>query len=126
MMNSKALAKELITLCTSPQSEKTIPAFFDLLKKKNLLSLLPQIKGHVVRLSKEREGYDTLVIRSRYPLSSKELSEIKKIVGAPEDALVEASLDEAMIASFEVSYRGTLYDSSLKGAVAQLEKTLSV
>ncbi len=123
MFDSKKLARVLFRLHKSEQADTLVENFFQFLKKKKLLVLLPQIYKHVQRLERESKKEHTLFITSPYQLSSEDIEEIQKLVGV-QDAPVEVKEDKTLIGGFSASYGERIYHGSLKNQLAQFEAHL--
>ena len=126
MPDSVTLAQTLITLSSGENADKEVEQFFIYLEKNNLNSLLPQIKKHVTRIQQQQDDFNTLVVRSRHPLSSDEIQDIKKVTGAHDTVTLTTEITEDVLGSFQAQYRGKMYDGSLQSAVTQLNNTLNV
>ena len=125
MVDSKILAQALMKISQSDNSEKSINAFFDYLKKKNFLGLLPQVKKHI---KKERERLlkaKTLIISSKHDISEQEKQEIISLVGAEKDVEVKIIKDESIVGGFSATYDGNIYDGSLRNQITQLRNRLT-
>lgn len=125
MIDSKNLAHTLLKITQSNNSEKATAAFFDYLKEKNLLALLPQIKKHLLRLIESSSQEKTLVISTKHELSLAEQDEIKSLVSASDDVRVELKKDDSVVGGFSATYDGNIYDGSLRNQVTQLRTRLT-
>lgn len=125
MSDSRTLAQTLVQLASHKDADTQVSEFFNYLKKNNLLEMLPQIKRHVQRIGQQNDTYHTLVITSRYPLSTADITDIKQLTGADETTSVHTKLSEEVLGSFHAQYRGKRYDGSLQSAVNQMNNTLS-
>ncbi len=125
MIDSKVLAQTLIKLSQKDDSEKSISAFFDYLKRKNFLGLLPQVKRHIEQESKHLSETQTLIITTKHDLSDAEIKKIISLVGADADVSVEVIKDETIVGGFSVTYQGNIYDGSLRSQITQLRKRLT-
>ena len=129
MSDSKTLAKtvlQMIKNSNDQETEKKIDGFFTYLKKKNLISLLPQIREHILRLQEHNKDHNTLVVHSRFELSESKLKEIIKLVGARDKTKIEQKIDNDLVGSFSATYQGTIYDASVKSTLIQMKKTLHI
>ena len=125
MVDSKTLAQTFVKLMKTENSEKSISKFFDYLKKKNLLGLLPQVKKHILRQEKLASAENTLSISSKHDLSESEIKDIVSLVGADKTVSVEVIKDEAVIGGFSAIYAGNIYDGSVRNQMTQLGKRLT-
>ncbi len=125
MTHSKILAQTLIRLSQSENAEKLIETFFEYLKKKSFLGLLPQIKNHIQRESETLLRKQTLTISSKHTLSKLEIEEIISLVGADDSVDVDLILDSNIIGGFSTSYNGKIYDGSLQNQINQLHGQLT-
>lgn len=124
MIDSKTLAQTLIKISQSKNSEKSIAAFFDYLKKKNFLGLLPQVKKHIERSRETLSQTQTLVISTKHQISEAEIKEIISLVQADKDVHVELIKDESIVGGFSATYQGNIYDGSLRNQITQLKTAL--
>ena len=125
MINSKILGEVLIKISKSKNGEKSIEAFFDYLKKKNFVGFLPQIKKYIIKKNKESLETNSLIIYTKYEISDKDIKNIISLVGADQDTKVEIIKDEKIIGGFSATYRGNIYDGSLRNQITQLEAKLN-
>lgn len=125
MINSKTLAQTLIKLSQGKDSEKSITTFFEYLKEKNFLVLLPQIKNHIIRATEVSSKANTLVISSKHTLSDTEINEIISLVGADKNVEKDIINDESIVGGFSATYRGNIYDGSLRNQITQLRTRLT-
>jgi F0F1-type ATP synthase delta subunit len=100
MANSQQLASVLVSLASSENPEQKIESFFRYVQENNFSGLLPQVKEHVVRMQQNKDDYNTLTVESAYELSSKELNNIKEIVGAPNEVTINQVISEDLLGSF--------------------------
>lgn len=124
MIDSKVLAQALMKISQSENNEKSVNAFFEYLKKKNFLGLLPQVKKHLERSVDDSSQAQTLIITTKHDLSESETNEIISLVGADKDVQVEVIKDETIVGGFSATYRGNIYDGSLRNQITQLKTTL--
>lgn len=125
MTDSKVLAQTLMKISKSENNEKAITKFFDYLKNKNFLGLLPQIKRHIERQIEQSSKTNTLIISSKFELSEIETKEIISLVGADKNSTIEMIKDETIVGGFSATYRGNIYDGSLRNQITQLSTKLS-
>lgn len=124
-MNSKKLAYILMELSQSDNAELKINSFLDYLKRKNYLTLLPQIREHILRLQNNSSTANTLVISSKHDLSQSQINEIISLVDADENTRLELIKDESIIGGFSATYQGNIYDGSLQNQITQLRARLT-
>lgn len=126
MPSSKDLAQVFIRLSELDSPQENITAFFVYLEKKNLTGLLPQVKEHVLRIAERSDDFNTLTISSRYKLSEKEQSMIADVIGIEGEVSTKEELRDDVVGSFSATYRGTMYDGSLKFALSEMNKALQL
>ncbi len=124
MADSKKLAQTLIKIYQSENADKKIEKFFEFLKEKGLLVLLPQIKKHFLRYLHALKEDETLTIVSKYPLSDSDIQNIKDMVGAPHDVVVDQKIQADALGGFSAIYKGNVYDGSLENHITQLKSRL--
>lgn len=126
MTKSKILAEALLKLSQSKNGEKAINKFFDFIQEKNFSGFLPQIKKHIERQGCISAQEKNLIISTKYELSKEEIEEVKKLVGAEKDSVVEVIIDKNIIGGFSATYKGNIYDGSLRNKISQMKTALKV
>ncbi|MFT6361081.1 MAG: F0F1-type ATP synthase delta subunit [Candidatus Paceibacteria bacterium] len=124
MIQSRTLAQTALTLLEKPNAEKQIDAFLEYLRVNNLTGILPQVLAHIGRLQSKTSEDDTLHIYSKFELSDTEVNDIRSTTGAT-DASVEQHIDESILGGFSATYKGHIYDGSLKSQVIRLKTMLT-
>jgi len=124
MIHSRTLAQTALTLLEKPDAEKHIDAFLKYLQINNLSGILPQVIAHIERLESTTSKNETLHIYSKYELSEKEVNDIQSATGA-QDAQVEQHIDDSLLGGFSATYKGHIYDGSLKSQVIRLKTMLT-
>ncbi len=126
MINSRTLAHTLISLAEKHGDERGYELFSDYLTQKNLRGLLPQVLHYIQDLEKNAQQGNILSISSRFPLSSEEIQEIKKITKATaDDVIVETYVDEKVVGGFSASFDGYSYNGSLDNTLQQFKKVIA-
>lgn len=123
MVDSRTLAQTVLEIATKENSEKHIEAFINYLKTNNLQGLLPQVIGHIDRITSRLNESDVLRIRSKYELSKSDVQHIQSVTGA-KNAKVTQHVDETVIGGFSATYAGYMYDGSLQNQVTRLKDML--
>jgi F0F1-type ATP synthase delta subunit len=108
VLNPQEIARSLWALSKRADQQDKIKHFLD----------------HLARLANEEKQKEILFITSRYPLTQEVIDEIKKLVDAPADVQIQSKLDENVLGSFQVSYRGLVYDGSVANALSQMKRLL--
>jgi len=124
MADSKKFADAFLRLSRSHKGEHAVDKLIEYIKKKGLESLFPQIKRYITKQAETLKQSDTLFIRSKFPLEESGVNEIKKIVQAPADVDIKSVIDDTIIGGFSATYRGNIYDGSLRSQISQLEERL--
>lgn len=123
MLDSKTIAQALIQISLSENADKKIEEFFNYLREKNLMALLPAVRKHVERLSKNESDFNKLVISSKHDLSDKDIKDIKKIVEV-EDVKLELVKNNDVIGGFSAVYQGHIYNGTVQNQLTQLSQLI--
>jgi F0F1-type ATP synthase delta subunit len=125
MNDSKVLAQTLMKISNSENADIKISGFFDYLREKNLMGLLPQIKYHIHREGNKTSAENTLIISIKHDISDSEIDDIKSLVGADMSVSVEIIKEPSMVGGFSAIYQGNIYDGSLRNQLTQMRTRLT-
>ena len=124
MIDSRTLAKTALNLAQGPEPDAAIKRFVSYLRDYNLVGLMPQILRHLERENEAAARKDTLEVFTRYPLSKALMNQLKDLANA-QDATVVEHKDEALLGGFRATYRGKIYDGSVKTQLDRLRTKLT-
>lgn len=126
MISSKQLAEAIYKLSKEGISADKITEFlFPYLRKYNMTSILPKIIQRLDNFEKKERLFNTLEIKSGLPIDSDITKEIGQILGAEENSPVEKKTDPELLGGFTATYKGFLYDASLRNQLNLLKAKLT-
>lgn len=126
MISSKNLAKALYKISKEEtSSEKIVSALLFYLEKHQLISLLPQTIKHLIGFKKNETEFNSLEIISGLPIDEEITMEIKKILNSETNSLVKKKTDKELIGGFIATYKGFIYDASIKNQLNLIKTKLT-
>ncbi|MCB9805556.1 F0F1 ATP synthase subunit delta [Candidatus Nomurabacteria bacterium] len=125
MSLSRSIANSYITLCEEGNDPKVVAnSVATFLKENNLISLQKNILDNVEMIEKEKENYNSLNIRSAFPLTAHTTKEIAEGLCGENKVKHRVEEDKKLIAGFVARYRGVEWDASMQGVVSRLRQLL--
>jgi F0F1-type ATP synthase delta subunit len=97
----------------------SVDVLVEVLRKYNLLQLLPNIKKELLHLERYTKMNESLIIESPFPLSSHAIEHIRSITKSG-DSPHEIRIVEDLLAGFKARHKGILYDASAKKIIKHL------
>jgi F0F1-type ATP synthase delta subunit len=91
----------------------------EVLRKYNLLSLLPSIKRDIEKLTRDKGFEDTVHIESPFEIDNEALGRIKRVIGN-DLAKTEVTINKNILAGFKARFKGKLYDGSAERIIRKL------
>jgi len=126
MISSKNLSEALYKISKENQNaDILVDNFLEYVKDNNLISLMPQTIEHLERLSSSLKEFNTLKIHSGLPISYETTNLIQEKLKIDKDVKKENHVDSELIGGFIASYKGVLYDASLKNQLRLLKNSLT-
>lgn len=115
MISSKHLAQALYQLSKeTTDTERIVRAFLEYLEKYKLQALLGGTLRHLERIQSNQEKFNYLEIVSGLPIDKEITEEIKTKLKVDIHSKTEKKIDGALIGGFIATYKGFIYDASLK------------
>ena len=124
VLNSQTIAHPLWPLSKKDDADTQVEYFLKYLEKTGQTALLSKSLEHLKRLQGKEADFETLTIYSRFQLSQDDIAKIKNIVGAHENVTVNTILNDSIIGSFQVKYRGLIHDGSITHSLTQMKRLL--
>lgn len=125
MISSKQLAQALYRLSKEVDDHKKITSAFNhYLEKYNLQPLLRGTLRHLTEIQSKQRKHHSLEITSGLPIDEDITREIKELLDVKSDAKVEKHTDKTLIGGFVATYKGLVYDASLKKQLHLLRNNL--
>jgi len=125
MTNSRDIAQTMAELVRKGVSvENVTKRTIEFLSERNLLELAPGILKQLKYQSSLEYKEQTLSIMSTYELSQKTITEIRKHLGAPNDAPVAYITNRTLTSGFIARFAGRVYDGSGKTQLKTLQQSL--
>jgi F0F1-type ATP synthase delta subunit len=126
MISSKNLARALYKISKERvSSEKIVSALLFYLEKHRLLSLLPQTLKHLIGFKKNEKEFNSLEIISGLPIDEEITTEIKKILKTEISSVVKQKIERELIGGFIATYKGFIYDASIKNQLNLIKTKLT-
>ena len=99
----------------------------DLLVKRRRMDILPDLLESYIKLKGESLGMADAVVYSTYPLDDSEIEAVATEFGqiAQRTIRVHNRIDESLLGGLKVIIGDTLYDGSISGKLARLEKSFN-
>lgn len=91
----------------------------EILRKYDLLALLPSIREALMQMAKEQGQDDSISIETPFPLGAKAEAAIRHMIGNPK-ADVSVVINKNILAGFKARYKGKLYDGSAERIIKEL------
>ncbi|PLX21026.1 ATP synthase F1 subunit delta [Candidatus Parcubacteria bacterium] len=118
---------DLVEGKTQKEISDVLKSFFELLKKDNVLSRLDDVLKEFNDIwNKENGIVEASVVSAREldKASKKEIVDYIKTASKAEDVVLDESVDEKILGGVIVKYADKIVDSSLKGRVSSLKRSL--
>lgn len=127
MISSKNLAEAIykISLDESLSTDKVVEKSMDYIKENKLEALLPKTINHLEEKAKKQKIWNTFSIISGKKINEDIVNDIKKRLDANNATNTLNTVDEDLIGGFVATYKGTIYDASLKNQLQLLRTVLT-
>lgn len=126
MITSKNLAKALYLLSTRENisSADITASFFKYIDEYKLESLLPETLKYLEDLNSKDKAFSTLQIDFGCDISGEILNKIKSTIGVDSNSTVVTKEDADLIGGFVATYKGMIYDASIRNQLQLLKQEL--
>jgi F0F1-type ATP synthase delta subunit len=125
-VSSKQLAHYLVkSLERGGSASKLAKNFESYLLANHLQGLLPNIIANLVREQEALKQKRTLLIETSHEIKEKTVGQIEAFIGKLSEDLTETKVDESLIGGFRATYKGRMYDGSVKHYLETLRETLA-
>ena len=125
MISAKNLASVLLEISKeSRPTEKVMSSFYNFLEKNRLYYLLPQVLSYLENLQKKETRFKTLEIVSGLPIDKETSDNIVKTLKIERASLIKKDTDPEIIGGFIATYKGFIYDASLRRQINLLKAKL--
>ncbi len=127
MINSRQIALAVYKIAREEKKsnpENITNILLDFLVKNKLINLLPQIVYHLDSLAKKEVDFNTLNIETAEILDHDLLSKIYQKFHLPE--MKKTNQNKDLLGGFVATYRGVVYDASLKNRIRLLRNKLII
>lgn len=127
MVSSKNVARALYQLSKDKNLniQVVLPAFFAYTEKYNLVPFLPNILKHLENFNTRDQGHNTLYIKSGLLIDKKITDDIKNFISQGQESAIKTEIDPRLIAGFVATYKGYIYDASIRNQLQLLKKELT-
>ncbi len=127
MISSKNLANAIYEISkTSKKDEEVIVlAILDYVKKYKLEALLPKAISYLENKSQKDSTWDTLSVESKIHIDNEIIEKIKIKLNATKAQKVKNEIKEELIGGFTATYKGVIYDASIKNQLKLLRNVLT-
>lgn len=123
-MTSRQLADVLVRSALKADGntlDAVVKAYVEFLASRKELYRLPSIEKELGRSWSRAQGFSKLTVESAHPVSSAEVTSIKKAAGGAD---VTVAVNPGLIGGARIQTESTLFDASIAGALAQLKQHL--
>lgn len=127
MISSKHLAEAIYKIANDKSLSKSgvVNAVFDYVKSYKLEALLPKVINHLEDRADKESAWDTLDIESGLPIDESTITEIKKRLHTSDAKHTDTKVNSDLIGGFVATYKGQIYDASIKNQLQLLKKSLT-
>lgn len=127
MISSKNLADAIyeISLQSKQDNGVLIAVILDYIKEYKLESLLPEIIIYLEDKLNKKLKWNTLAIKSGIEISEEIKQKIKSRLDANDAENITSTLDKNLIGGFTATYKGVIYDASIKNQLELLRNALT-
>ena len=95
-----------------------------MLRVKNRAGMLERILSEYQKLLLKRNALSEMEVKSAAPLSAEMKKAIFEKMGAPKETAMKETVDPSLVGGVTVKYNDTLFDTSLRRKLTQLEQAL--
>jgi F0F1-type ATP synthase delta subunit len=127
MISSKNLADAIYSISLDHKKDDAIliDAIISYVKKYKLESLLPKALIYLEDKASKELGWNTLSILSRINIDKVTSDSIVKKIKADGAKNIKNGIDESLIGVFTATYKGVIYDASIKNQLQLLRNSLT-
>jgi F0F1-type ATP synthase delta subunit len=127
MISSKNLASAIYEISLdSDKSEKEITeAVLSYIKGYKLESILPKVIMRLEDKHKKDLSWNTLIVESSFGVDDYTIDQIKSRLEAKEAKRIVQKVEKNLIGGFVATYKGVIYDASLRNKLQLLRNTLT-
>lgn len=127
MISSKNLANAIYEISKTSKKDKEVIvlAILDYVKKYKLEALLPKAISYLENKSQKDSTWDTLSIESKIHIDNEIIEKIKIKLNAIKAQKVKNEIKEELIGGFTATYKGVIYDASIKNQLKLLRNVLT-
>lgn len=127
MVSSKNLANAIYRISLeSKKSDSDISnAIFSYIKKYKLESLLPKVLMYLEDKVEKNNKWNTLSVLSGIEIEDNIVKEIIEKINASEAKKIKREVDKDLIGGFVATYKGIIYDASIKNQLQLLRNSLT-
>jgi len=126
MISSKQLGDALYQLIKegTHSADVVTDAFLEYVTSHKLESLMPRVIEYVEYSARKDAEFTTLDITSGLLVDNEVTGQIRVLLNAPTDAYTATHIEPELIGGFVATYKGFLYDASLKTQLQRLQAQL--
>jgi len=127
MISSKNLANAIYEISTTSKKDEGIivSAVLDYVKKFKLEALLPKALMYLENKNKKDTEWNTLSIGSKIQINNEIVEKIKSKLNAIDTKNIKSEIKEELIGGFTATYKGVIYDASIKNQLKLLRNALT-
>ena len=121
MINSRNIAKALVSLKSSPDITTDFMAF---IQKYQLEEQLSSVLAHLKREANQERERNTVHIKASFELDQKTIASIKHFLGAGTEMQISVQVEKGLLGGFVSHVKNVKTDASIAGSLRRLEKSL--
>lgn len=127
MISSKQLAEAIYKISNdaSLKDEDTSVAVLNYIDTYNLQSLLPKVIRHLEDRKNKDLAWETLDIESGLSINDTIVDSIKMKLKANDAKVVKSGVNGELVGGFKATYKGVIYDASMKNQLQLLRNALT-
>lgn len=127
MISSKHLADAIykLSLDKSLNKKDLVDKVFEYVKAYKLEAILPKAIMHLEEKLRKDKEWNTFAVSSGRVIDESLVHDIRKKLDAGEASEIKKEVDEDLIGGFVATYKGVIYDASLKNQLRLLRQVLT-
>lgn len=124
-LSSKKIARALISsMQDGVDTQKLLENFNNFMDSNHLVPLIPNVMANIQRELHSIESKKTAKVKVSHSISEKTLKEIETFIKKENSDPVKIDIDESLIGGFQATYKGMVYDGSVKNYLKELRVNL--
>jgi F0F1-type ATP synthase delta subunit len=124
-ISSKKIANALISSIRGGSNiEDLSKSFKNFMEINHLSPLLPSVLKNLERELSEIQNKKTAIIKTSHSVKEASIKSIEEFIKKENNDPVRLEVDESLIGGFQATYKGTIYDGSVKNYLKDLRVNL--